>query len=73
MNAEISTASGDYGYATINMICCGKTDFVKQGVDQLRSYMDQHNYPYEYVETEGGHIWKNWRYYLSIFAPRLFK
>ena len=55
------------------MICCGKTDFVKQGVDQLRSYMDQHNYPYEYVETEGGHIWKNWRYYLSIFAPRLFK
>ena len=58
---------------SLYMICCGKTDFVKQGVDQLRSYMDQHNYPYEYVETEGGHIWKNWRYYLSIFAPRLFK
>lgn len=58
---------------SLYMICCGKTDFVKQGVDQLRSYMDEHNYPYEYVETEGGHIWKNWRYYLSIFAPRLFK
>lgn len=55
------------------MICCGKTDFIKAGVDQLRSYLDQHNYPYEYVETDGGHIWRNWRYYLSIFAPRLFK
>ncbi len=58
---------------SLYMICCGKTDFVKQGVDQLREYMTQHNYPYEYVETEGGHIWRNWRYYLSIFAPRLFK
>lgn len=55
------------------MICCGKTDFVKKGVDDLRAYMTEHNYPFEYMETEGGHIWRNWRVYLSTFAPRLFK
>ena len=54
-------------------IACGKTDFVKQGVDQLRSYLTEHNYPFEYLETDGGHIWRNWRIYLSTYAPKLFK
>jgi len=25
------------------------------------------------VETDGGHIWKNWRIYLNQFVPKLFK
>ena len=54
-------------------IACGKTDFVKQGVDQLRAYLTEHNYPFEYKETDGGHIWRNWRIYLSDYAPKLFK
>lgn len=53
-------------------IACGKTDFVKKGVDDLRAYLTEHNYPFEYMETEGGHIWRNWRIYLSAFAPKLF-
>lgn len=54
-------------------IACGKTDGVMKGVTNLRKYMDDHSYPYVYLETEGGHIWRNWRIYLSDFAPRLFK
>ena len=27
----------------------------------------------EYYESDGGHIWKNWRIYLTKFAPMLFK
>ena len=29
--------------------------------------------PHHYRESEGGHIWKNWRVYLSEFLPRLFQ
>jgi len=25
------------------------------------------------METDGGHIWKNWRIYLAEFVPLLFK
>ena len=34
--------------------------------------LDEKGYKYEYFETGGGHIWKNWRIYLSEFAPKLF-
>ncbi len=54
-------------------IAIGKTDFLyKQNAD-LRRYLDEKNYRYEYWETEGGHIWRNWRIYLTEFAQRLFK
>jgi len=26
-----------------------------------------------YYESAGGHIWRNWRVYLTIFAQKLFK
>ena len=26
-----------------------------------------------YMETEGGHIWRNWRVYLTEFAQKIFK
>ena len=38
-----------------------------------RQYLDEKQYPYEYHESEGGHSWKNWMDYLTIFAQRLFK
>ena len=40
---------------------------------QLRQYLDEHKYPYEYFENDGGHLWRNWRIYLTMFAQRLFK
>jgi len=54
-------------------IAIGKTDFLYQQNADLRKYLDEKGYPYEYVETEGGHIWRNWRIYLTQFAQKLFK
>ena len=39
----------------------------------LRAYLDSKQHKYTYLETEGGHIWRNWRIYLSEFTPLLFK
>ena len=54
-------------------IAIGKTDFLYKNNVEYRQTLDEHNYPYEYYESEGGHIWRNWRIYLSKFAPMLFQ
>ena len=54
-------------------IAIGKTDFLKAANDDMLKYMDEHGYPYEYVETEGGHIWRNWRTYFIDFSQKVFK
>lgn len=50
----------------------GNTDFLYEQNKDYRKFLDEMHFPYEYVETSGGHIWSNWRYYLSEFAKRLF-
>ncbi|MCM1337239.1 MAG: alpha/beta hydrolase-fold protein [Candidatus Amulumruptor caecigallinarius] len=51
----------------------GKDDFLYTlNADYLR-LLDRLNIPYTYHESAGGHTWSNWRDYLSIFAPQLFK
>ena len=54
-------------------IAIGKDDFLMQQNVSYRAYLDKVGYNYEYFESEGGHSWRNWRIYLSMFAPRLFK
>ncbi len=54
-------------------IAIGKTDFLYKDNQELRKKLDDNKFPYVYKETEGGHIWRNWRIYLADFAPRLFK
>lgn len=54
-------------------IAIGKDDFLYKANGYLRSILDRNNLPYEYVETDGGHIWRNWRIYLSQFATKIFK
>ena len=51
----------------------GKTDFLYKNNTALRDYLDSKAYKYTYLESDGGHIWRNWRIYLSEFAPLLFK
>ena len=51
----------------------GNTDFLIQSNNDFRKKLDAAGYPYKYMETDGGHIWKNWRIYLSEFVPLLFK
>ena len=39
----------------------------------MRAYFDEKGYPYKYYESGDGHIWRNWRIYLTEFAPLLFQ
>lgn len=54
-------------------IAIGKEDFLMRMNNDLRNYLDEHQYSYEYYENDGGHIWRNWRIYLSMFAQKIFK
>lgn len=51
----------------------GKTDFLYQANEEFRKMLTEKGYHYTYYESEEGHIWKNWRIYLTEFAPLLFK
>lgn len=51
----------------------GNTDFLYKENADLRHYLDSKHYPYTYLETNGGHIWRNWRIYRTTFAQKLFK
>ncbi len=51
----------------------GNEDFLFQNNTDYRKFLDEHHYPYTYMETGGGHIWRNWRIYLTEFVPLLFK
>lgn len=54
-------------------IAIGDSDFLYDDNAKYRKLLDEMGYPYEYFETPEGHIWKNWRIYLTEFAPKLFK
>mgnify|MGYP001161895691 FL=1 len=54
-------------------IAIGKDDFLFEANTEFRKMLDDMSFKYQYVETEGGHVWRNWRIYLSEFIPMLFK
>ena len=54
-------------------IACGKTDGVMVNSLLLKEYCESKGYPVSFYESEGGHIWRNWREYLTIFAQKIFK
>lgn len=53
-------------------IAIGRGDFLYRDNTQYRQQLDAKGYPYEYVETHGGHEWRNWRIYLNQFLQKLF-
>ncbi len=54
-------------------IAIGKDDFLYDENVRYRDLLDKAGYPYTYRESDGGHIWRNWRIYLGEFAQMLFK
>lgn len=54
-------------------IAIGDKDFLYQSNADYRQLLDSKGYPYVYRESPDGHIWKNWRIYLTEFTPMLFK
>ncbi|MFM1888570.1 MAG: hypothetical protein RL501_857, partial [Bacteroidota bacterium] len=66
---EVQKANGTALY----WIAIGKTDFLYQANVDFRQKLDALGMPYVYRESEGGHIWRNWRIYLREFVPKLFE
>lgn len=51
----------------------GNKDFLYKANTEYRQKLDSMGVKYTYFESEDGHIWKNWRIYLTEFVPLLFK
>ncbi len=54
-------------------IAIGEKDFLLKRNNDLRAQLDRLGLPYSYYESTGGHSWSNWRLYLTMFVPQLFK
>ena len=50
----------------------GKDDFLYSLNTMFRKKMDIAEYPYTYYETDKGHVWSNWRLYLTQFIQKIF-
>lgn len=53
-------------------IGCGKSDSVMVNSRKLKDWCDANGYSVTLYESEGDHIWRNWRIYLTMFASQLF-
>ena len=51
----------------------GKDDFLYNDVTKQRNQMNALHMPHIYRETDKGHVWTNWRNYLSEFVTLIFK
>lgn len=54
-------------------IGCGTGDFLYQMNISFVKELEEKGYPFTYVETDGGHVWRNWRRYFTEFVPLIFK
>lgn len=50
----------------------GRDDFLYKSNEEYRRMLDRIGAEYTYYETGEGHIWRNWRIYLSEFVQLLF-
>lgn len=54
-------------------IAIGKDDFLYESNKKLRRQLDMKGYRYRYLESSGGHDWRNWRLYLEDYLTTIFK
>lgn len=54
-------------------IAIGKEDFLYSANVDFRAKLNEGGYNYQYFENGDGHIWRNWRIYLSMFTPMIFR
>ena len=55
------------------LLAMGRDDGIHGLLAGTRRIFDDYGIRYEYLETDGGHDWRNWRDYLRAFAPQLFR
>lgn len=58
---------------TIYWIGTGKTDIFHLQSKRFVKKLQQRQIPHLFFETQGGHVWRNWRLYLSEFLQYVFK
>ena len=51
----------------------GETDIARANAEAAKAMFDRHGLTYRTEMTPGGHVWANWRHYLTETAPLLFK
>lgn len=51
----------------------GKADFLYESAVDLRKQYDEIGLNYVYRESEGNHVWNEWRLYFSELVPLFFK
>ncbi|MBO5805437.1 MAG: esterase [Tidjanibacter sp.] len=71
MDSKLATLFGHS--PKLYYIAIGKDDFLFEANVELRQRLDKAGYPYIYNQSEGGHVWRNWRDYLVDFTQRLFR
>lgn len=54
-------------------IAIGEDDFLYEENIAYRKMLDERGFDYRYVESGGGHVWRNWRIYITEFAQLIFK
>jgi enterochelin esterase family protein len=54
-------------------IACGKTDTLFASAQAMHEALDKANIKHTFAPSEEGHVWRNWRAYLSDMAPQLFR
>jgi len=54
-------------------LACGTTDFLYNGSVELDKTLTEQGLDHIFYQSDGGHVWSNWRLYLNTFAPLLFK
>jgi enterochelin esterase family protein len=54
-------------------IGCGKTDSLFPSSQNLADTLQKHGIKHTFTASEEGHLWRNWRDYLTEFTPQLFR
>lgn len=62
-----------FSYKPLYWIAIGDEDFLYAANKTFRENLYAKGYEYTYVESDCGHVWKNWRHYLTDFSQLLFK
>ena len=54
-------------------LACGTSDFLYNGSVELDKTLTEQGLDHIFYQSDGGHVWSNWRLYLNTFARELFK
>ena len=69
----LSDAAGSNKKLKVFNIYIGKEDTLYMSNVSFHKLLDEHQIKHVFTETEGAHVWWNWRDYLTDYAPRLFR